>query len=98
MTNFEVAYDMDNLNHGDLSYTQASRMVKELQGSPYDMEVKEISWTDAEGYECSTYRLVEKTDKDAGMSLEEAKAYITQRNSEECFGYSYKELMAKQYK
>lgn len=98
MTNFEVAYDMDNLSHSDLSYTQASRMVKELQGSPYNMEVKEISWTDAEGYQCSTYRLVEKTVKDAGMTLEEAKEYIAKRNTEECFGYSYKELMAKQYK
>lgn len=32
------------------------------------------------------------------VTAEEAKAYIEQRNKEECFGYSYDELIGRQYK
>ena len=91
------AYDMENLQHNDCSYNECIRLIKNGISEKF-VEPKNIEWVDSDGFTCSTWRIVYKEEKQKGMTLEEAKAYIEQRNKEQCFGHSYDELMAKQYK
>ena len=93
------AYDMENLQHNDCSYTECVRLIKNGISEKF-VEPKNIEWVDSDGYTCSTWRIgyKEKEEDKAGMSLEEAKAYIEQRNKEFCMGYTYDELLARQYK
>jgi hypothetical protein len=93
----EKAYDLNNMQHGDVKYTECARLIKNGISDKF-LEPKNFEWVDSEGFTCSTWRIVYKEEKQKGMALEEAKSYIEQRNKEECFGYSYDELVAKQYK
>ena len=91
------AYDMENLQHNDCSYNECIRLIKNGISEKF-IEPKNIEWVDFEGYTCSTWRIGYKEENKAGMPLEEAKAYIEQRNKETLFGYSYEELIGRQYK
>ena len=92
------AYDMENLQHNDCSYSECIRLIKNGISEKF-VEPKNIEWIDSDGYTCSTWRIgyKEKEEK-AGMSLAEAKAHIEQRNKETISGYPVDEFLAKQYK
>lgn len=91
------AYDIGNFEHNDCSYTECIRLIKNGISEKF-VEPKNFEWVDSDGFTCSTWRIVYKEEKQKGMTPEEAKAYIEQRHKEGCFGYSYDELLAKQYK
>lgn len=71
------AYDMENLQHNDCTYSECIRLIKNGISEKF-LEPKNIKWIDSDGYTCSTWRIgyKEKEEDKAGMSLEEAKAYI----------------------
>ena len=96
----EKAYDLNNMQHGDVKYTECVRLIRNGISDKF-LEPKNFEWVDLDGFTCSTWRIVykeEKQEKQNGMSLEEAKAYIEQRNKEEIFGYKMEDLMSRQYK
>ncbi len=93
------AYDLESMEHGDCSYTECVRILKNGISEKH-LEPKNFEWVDSDGYTCSTWRIVYKVETKAsiGMSLEEAKEYLHKRNQEEIFGHKMDELLAKQYK
>lgn len=93
----EKAYDINKLEHKDCSYRDCIILIKNGLSDQY-LEPKNIEWKDSEGYICNTWRVVYKEKEGKGMSLEDAKDYIDQRNQEQCFGYTYRDLMSKQFK
>ena len=95
----EKAYDLSNMEHGDVKYMDCVRLINNGLSDKF-LEPKNFEWIDSEGFTCSTWRIVYKEEKQKqnGMTLEEAKAYIDQRNNEEIFGYKPEVLLAKQYK
>lgn len=95
----EKAYDLANMEHGDVKYMDCVRLIKNGISDKF-LEPKNFEWVDSEGFTCSTWRIVYKEEKQKqnGMSLEEAKTYIDQRNKEEIFGYKPEDLLGKQYK
>jgi len=95
----DKAYDLANMEHGDVKYMDCVRLIKNGISDKF-LEPKNFEWVDSEGFTCSTWRIVYKEEKQKqnSMTLEEAKAYIEQRNKEEIFGYKMEDLMARQYK
>lgn len=105
---------IETLVHADLSFTEASRILRDRMDA--SLEVRAVLWSDRDGFECQTFRIVELTLEprsfvldltpnasasaavQAGLSLEEAKTYIAEQNSKLCFGRPYGELMQMQYK
>ena len=90
------AYDMENLQHNDCTYSECTRLIKNGISEKF-IEPKNIEWVDSDGYTCSTWRIGCKEEVKSGLTLDEAKAYIEQRNKETIFGRPVDEFLAKQY-
>lgn len=94
----EKAYDLTHMEHGDVKYMECVRLINNGICNEL-LKPKNFEWVDSEGFTCSTWRIVYKEEqRQEGMTLEEAKAYIDQRNRDTIFGYKPEDLLAKQYK
>ena len=95
----DKAYNLDDMEHKDCSFMDCTKLIKNGISEQF-LEAKNFEWVDSEGYTCNTWRIVYKEEKTevVGMTLEDAKKYIEERNKELLFGYDTNEFMKKQYK
>lgn len=50
---------IETLVHADLSFNEASRILRDSMDA--SLEVRAVLWTDSEGFECQTFRIVDRT-------------------------------------